>query len=171
MLHVGFLAIFGNHLLVLSADTSTDWAYSIKGRPFFRTLSYREFFTGVTLSLFLLAVVDAIDYLFDGAIDRNLVTGFLVITLPFVSHILYRLEHKRSNNFMGRNLNDYLLLISMFLVIQVRNLIRDGELHLPDKNVAEIFVFLFVVAFWIMVMEICISLFKRLLRLIRWRIL
>lgn len=99
-------------------------------RPFFRTLSYREFLTSISIALFALAVIEIINYysderFFEGT--HSSWTWFTILLAFPANHIIYRYEHRRSNNFIGRSINDLFLLVSLIIVVISYRLIIGGS--------------------------------------------
>lgn len=102
-------------------------------KPFVRSLSYREFLTSITLALFCQAFIDTINYYSDEHIfeeyHNNIKFTFLILIF-LANHIYYRYEHGRSNNFIGRSLNDLVLLFSIILTRTLYLYIVTGSLEI-----------------------------------------
>lgn len=105
-------------------------------KPFIRTLGYREFLTSLSLALLLLALYSVIDYYSnEDWIENNyslLWYGLLGVTIP-ANHI-YRVEHGRANNFIGRNFHDYIFLVLFITLYQLQSLCKTAVISLkPDR--------------------------------------
>src|SRR4051794_14025407 len=99
-------------------------------REFFRTLSYREFITAFSLSLLLFAWIAVLQYLahYDWYTDYATILFIMLVAIIFIlNHVFYRREHRRANNFIGRNFADYLLFFITWLVVEVAYVVRTGE--------------------------------------------
>ena len=73
-------------------------------RPFVRTLSYIDFLTFLTTVLMLLAGIAIKTYL-TGFTSYTTVKIFIPVCF-FRGHLIYRIEHRRSNRFIGRFITD-----------------------------------------------------------------
>ena len=147
---------------------------SFFAKPFIRTISYREFLTSLSLVLLLLAFYTVIDYYSDEHwIENNyslLKYGLLAIIIPF-NHIIYKSEHKRPNNFIGRNLHDYIFLILFIALYNLQLLINGSALTFDVKNIGILIILLMVLIFLIMVFELLVAILKRLLRFFKWQLI
>lgn len=142
--------------------------------PFFRTLSYREFLTSISLALFYLAIFEIIDYYSDERFFEDSHGTWKWYTLIFVfliNHIIYRFEHNRSNNFIGRAINDFILLISIFLIRSCYALIMDISYDFSvDNGVIGVVLTVFILPFFIIAFEMGVGIFKYLFKKIRCQI-
>lgn len=105
-------------------------------KPFFRTFSYREVLSAVMATLFLLATTRTLSYL-DLEVSSAVIGGgafLLVICL----HVFYRLEHRRSNNLVGRVIHDHLYLMVLYLIVLAVNWYTSGEPTFPDIGGLEV---------------------------------
>lgn len=147
---------------------------SFFAKPFIRTISYREFLTSLSLVLLLLAFYTVIDYYSDEHwIENNyslLKYGLLAIIIP-ANHIIYKSEHKRPNNFIGRNLHDYIFLIFFIALYNLQLLINGSALTFDVKNIGILIILLMVLIFLIMVFELLVAILKRLLRFFKWQLI
>ena len=134
-------------------------------KPFLRTLSYREFLTSLTTVLILLAGVAIKTYL-TGFTSHTTVRIFIPVCF-FIGHIVYRVEHRRSNRFIGRFILDIVSLLLFLLLSQI--LIDDNSTFFPEEQ-DMIFIF-FLILILIGVFEFLVSLFRKLLNSFGWQIL
>ncbi|WP_373395879.1 hypothetical protein V8V91_14965 [Algoriphagus halophilus] len=142
--------------------------------PFFRTLSYREFLTSISIALFYLAVFEIIDYYSDERFfedSQGTWKWFTLLLVFLINHILYRFEHNRSNNLIGRSINDLFLLVSIFLIRSSYALIVDISYDFSvDASVMGVVLVLFILPFFIFAFEIGVGILKYLLKIIRCQI-
>ncbi|WP_339752645.1 hypothetical protein [Algoriphagus aquimarinus] len=143
-------------------------------RPFFRTLSYREFLTSISIAMFALAVIGIINYYSDERFFVDAHSTWRLYTILFVflaNHIIYRHEHKRSNNFLGRYINDLFLLVSMIiLTISYKFIIGDTYTFPIENGVLGIITVISVIIMTIFSFEIGLGFLKMLLKKIRCQI-
>jgi len=134
-------------------------------KPFIRTLSYREFLTSITLVLFLLAIVAIKTYL-TGYTSYATLWMLLPVGL-LISHIVYRIEHRRSNRFIGRYVIDFVTMLMFLLFSQI--LIQDKSTFFPaEQDITFIFFLIFIT---IGVFEFLVGLIRKLLIRLKWQIL
>lgn len=143
-------------------------------RNFARTLSYREFVTSISLTLLLLAIYSILDYYSnEDWIETNETTikwTFFCILMP-TNHIFYKAEHKRPNNFIGRNFHDYIFFL-LFASLYKLSLFFYGSRHsFGVDGVGSAIVFFLVFFILVMLFELTVAILKRGLALLRWQIL
>lgn len=142
--------------------------------PFFRTLSYREFLTSISIALFGLAIIEIFDYYSDERffIDTHRTWKLATIFFIFlVNHIMYRYEHKRSNNFIGRSINDLLLFVSLMLLSISYKFMVGGTLDFRiDNPVLGSIILVTLTTAGIFSFEIGLGFLKMLLKKIRCQI-
>ncbi|MEK6477093.1 hypothetical protein WJR50_06150 [Catalinimonas sp. 4WD22] len=92
---------------------------SLDLKPFLRTLSYRDFLTSFALAMFYLALTSVIKFYGDEIEPERLgdaiiiLSGFIII---LACHIIYKIEHHRANNFVGRVTQDLLFMVLLILL-------------------------------------------------------
>ena len=149
-----------------------DFYVAFDWRLFIRVFSYREILTASTLALAILALGSIVEYyqsensFWSGWHEIRVWTYFLVIP---VLHLVYRIEHKRSNNYIGRGMHDWLYLIILFGLYRLSEFIRTGENNVQVDPGTLFFVLFFGGAF-LMALELFVALIKWLLRLAGWRL-
>ena len=143
-------------------------------RPFLRTYSYRDFLTILSLALAYSAFITLIGYYSNERFFENntrswATVGYFVVFL--VNHIFYRIEHKRSNNFTGRYLNDLLLALIMFISQRVYGLIL-SVLFANKIAFTYLKIFQNPLSFLLIffLFEIALSFVKSIFGVFRWRI-
>ena len=143
-------------------------------RPFFRTLSYREFLTSFALGSFYIAFLSVVEYYSDEIESEGLDTFLkwvVGIVLILISHMMYRFEHGRSNNFIGRAFHD---LISFVFLVLIRNIyfyiVHDSVSFIVDGGLGVFIVILFFVVLFTFFIESIVAFIKFILRLLRWQI-
>ncbi|MFY0598257.1 MAG: hypothetical protein JXR03_01210 [Cyclobacteriaceae bacterium] len=143
-------------------------------KPFFRTLSYREFVTSFALALLYHSLFEIIDYysnerFFENSLRAWKLSFFVVVFLG--NHIIYRFEHRRSNNFISRSLSDLILLIILILSRVGYELILDSNYRLNlDANGVGVFFIIFGIVIMIFALETAVALLKFLLKRIRCQV-
>jgi hypothetical protein len=150
-----------------------DLFFDFKLSPFTRTLSYRDFLTSLSLALLLLAIDQFIEYYSSEEFFRNktefLKYTFFFLVLP-INHMFYKVEHKRSNNYMGRVVHDFIFLVSFLSITKLYDIITGLSVPFALDPVIAIFMIVPVTAF-IMCFELVIAIVNRLLSLVQWRIM
>ena len=152
-----------------------DWlSLSFDYRPFFRTLSYREFLTSISIALFGLSIIEIINYYSDERFFEDTHSTWKWYTILFVFlaiHIIYKHEHKRSNNFLGRSINDLFLLVSLVLLTISYKFVIGGTYDFRIENgVLGIIIIVTVITMAIFSFEIGLGFLKMLLKKIRCQI-
>lgn len=149
-----------------------DQVFSI--RNFVRTLSYREFVTSLSLALLLLALYSLLDYYFnEDWVENNYSTikwTLLCVLIP-INHVFYKAEHKRPNNFIGRNLHDYIFLLLFLLLYKLQLFFYGSTLSFGAEGVGSAIVVILVIIIMVMLFELGVAIFKRGLKLLKWQIL
>lgn len=147
-----------------------DLAFS--KRKFVRTLSYREFATSFSLALLLLAVYAILDYYSNESwIGNNLsaIKWTLFCILVPVNHIFYKAEHGRANNFIGRNLHDYIYLLFFLSLYQLRQVFYGSSFSFGIGGVGGAIVFVLMFIIIVLLFELVVAILKRGLKLFRWQ--
>ena len=155
---------------VLKRERQSTISDSFDKEAFFRPLSYRDFLTPFTLAISLLAFYQVMQYyLNEHWIADHWVSIAIVAFLvaPLLNHAIYKLEHRRSNNFVGRVLHDLIFFLIFFILFNVRTYILFGSIRQPDEGLPAVFGVV-IVAF---IFEILVAILKRLLRLFKWQVL
>lgn len=143
-------------------------------KDFVRTLSYRDVFTSISLALLLLATREILHYyLLDDWINANfnLLMGIFTFVIIAFNHILYKLEHKRSNNFIGRVIHDCMFLLSYAAIGKIKQFLIDSSITINAESIRDFFLTSFALLIFIFLYEVGIAILKRLLKLMRWQIL
>lgn len=139
-------------------------------RQFVRALSYRDFLTSICLALVVVAMSEVIQYYSSENFFENRTNSFrnifFLMMIP-LNHIVYKAEHKRSNNFIGRVLHD-LIFIGSFLII---NKILAFDINTIFAGEPLTFIlFLLVIIILLVFFEIGIAILKRLFNLFKWQV-
>lgn len=144
-------------------------------RPFLRTFSCREVSTSVALALMLLASFAVAGYYTtEDWLEANLWTVRFVLFIMAIiaNHIIYRIEHKRPNNFIGRNIHDLLFILILYLFHLIWLGFQGLDLADYVKWVDNLPFMLIMVIFIVVVFELFVTLTKRLLMVVlKWQIL
>jgi hypothetical protein len=143
-------------------------------KRFVRSLSYREFLTSFSLALFLLACYLLLEYYsgedWFGSNDSWLRWVIFIIVALF-NHIFYRIEHGRSNNFIGRSFHDTIFLLILLPFFQLLSFYNGETVSFSFGNVFTVIMILISGVFIIVSFELLVAGLKRLLRLAGWQIL
>lgn len=143
-------------------------------RSFFRSLSHREFTTLLTVCLVAQAITQIIWYYSGEKWMEDLAGGFvkLVIVISFfINHIIYKIEHRRSNSYFGRSIIDTIYVICIFLVHNIYHSLSAWNFNLFSYLESNVFYLLFGIILLIMIFEIFVSTIKLILKIIGWQIL
>jgi hypothetical protein len=150
-----------------------DLFQSFNPKPFARTLSYRDFITSLSFALLFLAWHRILHYYSsENWMQSNeyfLRVGGLALLIP-ANHVLYRLEHRRSNNFIGRNFHDYIFLMLTAVVFKLHAYLF-GLVWSLQANTVSAIVSLNLAIFLILIFEAFLSLLKRLLNKVKWHVI
>jgi hypothetical protein len=151
-----------------------DPSISFSPKFFFRSLSVRDFFTPFSLALLFIAIADVVNYYSDVLVTEQIGsyikwTAFYLI-IP-VNHVVYRIEHKRSNNFIGRFIHDAIFVLFFFLLSDIKSYLFgsgfiDGPIH-----VSEVIAICLGFTISAALFELVIALLKRILMLFKWQVL
>ena len=168
----------GTHVLVKPKEvevvpdknSSTDWQ-SFNTALFFRSLSYRDFVTSFSLVIFYLAFSEILNYYSDERFIENTEVYFLwscFILLIIFNHVLYKIEHRRSNNYIGRWLHDVIFLFTYFLVMGIHKFIALGSYNFSAGENAVIAIFFMLIV--IFIFEFILEIIKQVLGLFKWQL-
>lgn len=138
-------------------------------KPFLRTFSFREVLTSLAMALLMLALFDLTEYYSEEnwlPEDIGVEWCFFAIV---ASHIIYYYEHNRSNNFIGRNLHDYIFALFYFGLHRVQAATLGSGYRLDLDGIVIIPILLSLVI-TIAFTEAFISLIKRAFFWIRWQL-
>lgn len=126
-------------------------------RNFSRTLSYREFVTSLSLALLLLAIYSLLDYYSDEdwiEINEATIKWTLFCILFPINHVFYKAEHKRPNNFIGRNFHDYIFLLLFISLYKLRLFFYGSTLSFGVEGVGTAIVFILMFIIMVMLFEV-----------------
>jgi hypothetical protein len=135
-------------------------------RIFIKTFGLQEAITAFLLALLMLYTI---------RIRDNFSIEFLpfiheaIIILPLIlNHVLYRLKHKTSNNFIGRVIHDYITITLFVIILYIYSNFINTDYSI---SLAKLFNIWLIAFFWIIGLEILVALLKRSLAFIGLRIL
>jgi hypothetical protein len=141
---------------------------------FARTLSYREFATSFSLALFLLALYTLVEYYSNEdwiGNNESAIKLTLFLFLVPVNHVFYKVEHKRPNNFIGRNFHDHIFILLFLALYKLRLFFYGSSLTFGVEGVGTVIVFILLNIIFVMAFELGVAILKRFLKLLRWQIL
>jgi hypothetical protein len=146
---------------------------SFSTKDFIRALSYRDFLTPFSLALLFIALREAIGYFsFVEWIDANssLIIAAFMVLIALVNHIIYKIEHNRPNNFIGRCIQDIIFVFLVIIFLEIRTQIWNG-MSVVEFNVGGVIGVTFGVAIFVTLFELVVAFLKRCLNYFKWRIL
>jgi hypothetical protein len=149
-------------------------AYSFSTKDFIRTVSRRDLLTSFSLALLLIACFHIIDYYsFDDWVDDNESAIKLIIFLVIapMNHVFYKAEHKRPNNFIGRNMHHHIFLLFVVALTVIRHWLYGSSFSYSASQWSNVVPVVIVVIIWVMLFELMIAIIKRILKLVRWQVL
>lgn len=147
---------------------SKDGEFSVPG-PSFSGLT-----TAFALSLFVLSLSEILFYYSSERLFEDSVATWRIWIYVFAflsNHIIYKLEYGESNVFLGRSLNDVILLVMMFVTKISYEFMLDSS-YRPDIVLSggQLFTGFFSIAILIFCFEACVAFLKFLLGLVRCQI-
>lgn len=149
-----------------------DLFISFKLSSFLRSLSYRDFLTSFSLVILFRAICSVIDFYSSEEFFKNITaldkTILLLLLMP-LNHIIYKAEHNRSNNFIGRAMHDLIFFGLYWLINIVYSFLMDARISL-DLDLSGILPILFGITTFLMLFELGIAILKRLLNFFKWQI-
>jgi len=144
---------------------------------FFNSHLSKNLITLVSLGLFFLFLINGYKLyrhetwmIENGNLLRLGTSMFILI----INHILFKIDHKKSNNFIGRCISDLIFIAFYFMLAKIHGILtNDNYSFLPGEDLLLASLFLYFFSFTIVIAsyEVIIAIFKRLLRLVKWEIL
>lgn len=159
----------------INQDTdSQPMVYGLNPRPFIRTFSYRDILTSFSLALLLWSFIELINYYSDERLIRDIYGKLKLIgvaSIVIANHIVYKIEHGRSNNFIGRSIHVMMFVLIVTIMIPVYKLLTESSYSFTfNLNLWDLFFTLFFMSAFIVLFETLLTLFKALLNLFKWQI-
>jgi hypothetical protein len=146
-------------------------ANSLTHRTFLRTLSYREFLSAFALSLFLVAIFYLIDFLSNGENNLGLSTFLSAVFCAIINHVWYKIEHRRSNDFIGRIIHTCIFIWTLFITVRVNDFFWRESYKVSDFDLGRIIINISLSVIIITLFEILVGIFNEFLIRLKWRIL
>ena len=145
---------------------------------FFQTFGHKDLLTAFCLALCMLATHTLLEYyssekwLEDIWAWLRMLTFFVFIPL---NHVIYKIDHHRSNNYTGRVIHDIIFITFFFFLKLIYAYIMRYEINIffnaSIQDVAELVGTILILTILLMLFELVVALLKRLLNLIKWQIL
>jgi hypothetical protein len=147
-----------------------DLFISFDLQNFKRSFSYRDILTAACLALLFIAINELLLYYAgEESLENNYqevaITFFILLLLA--NHSLYKLEHGRANNYIGRILQDALYIVFWWFIRLIQSLLEGNPW---DIDIGVLAVASFFVGIFIAVFEIAVAVLKRLMVLFKWAI-
>jgi len=143
-------------------------------KPFFKNFGLNLVLTNISLALLFLLLREALILVLSTSLIYKITQEnlkFIGVLIVILNHLIYRKEYRESNNYIGRCLNDSILILSFLFVIQLFNLYNDPSysmINLPFWSIIFLTVFFFLC---IMLFETLVELLKYVLKLVKIDIL
>lgn len=150
----------------MSAKLEIDDSFNI--RPYLRSLSHRELFTCLSLALLFVAVTDAIEWAADNTRALKIA---IFVTFTIGNHVFYKLEHRRPNNFAGRNIHDYIFLTLVVLITKVKMWILGYDITFGSDIIGGAVGMIVIAIILVILLELLVAGLKRILTLTKWQIM
>ena len=121
--------------------------------------------TVIALALLFHAIYDVFDY-YSSEPFFELYLNYLLLLLYagiiLTNHVYYRYEHKRSNNFIGRLMNNVLFFVFIFIIGRLKRLIISGSYFEwgLDFDLIEVISILMATAIFVVGFELILSIVK-----------
>ncbi len=148
--------------------------HPFNGMIYLRSWTVKDLITHLTIGIAWLAIYQLLIYYNNEPeifpIVRNTGLALYFTTIVF-NHVLYRKDHGRSNNYLGRCMSDLAFFITFIISdLFFNTLFRNnvGTLSITEENLIQVMVGLCII---FMAVEAVIALLKYLLRLLKWEIL
>ena len=143
-------------------------------RPFLRSWSHRDLFSILALAPLTIALNEVVIlYSNERFIEGNVETiNFIVLFGILIGHhIVYKKEHKRSNNFIGRSTNDLFFIIVFIIIRSIYSiLIGLGSPISQTDNFFDILVIPLAIVLIIFAFELLLSMINRFFKLFKWNL-
>ncbi len=135
-------------------------------QPLLRTFSYREVLNIVSFALFYLACFVVINFYSD-ELDleeiSTLIYSIVGITIISLNHIVYKIEHGRFNNYIGRMCLD-ILLIAVFVLLS--NIYHFIFYHNEFATYEDLFWVFFISIIFSSIFELLVAFARHVIRLV-----
>jgi hypothetical protein len=144
-----------------------DLFISFDSVKFRRAFSYRDVLTSLSLALSFMAIGEILNYYSNEEVLEDIV-GQLIMAFTIVplilNHVIYRGEHKRSNNYIGRVMHSFMLLAFVWIIKTVQ-LFLAGE-SISDR-INDLILGWLLLFFVLMLFEFLVAILKRILLLFK----
>ncbi|MEQ9098452.1 MAG: hypothetical protein RIF36_09495 [Imperialibacter sp.] len=152
-----------------------DWLYlCFNLRLYMRSFKVNDLINPLVAALFLLSLTEIVewyaneDFMSDNS--GKLQSIFVLVAVLF-SHLLYRLDHGFSNNFIGRVFSDTILSFFFTILEDLHGLLTGETSGVFPKGAASFFGVVFAMAWLAFFFETCVGLVKSISRSFKWHIL
>lgn len=157
----------------LRRNVKTKTTHFMDPRAYLKSLGIKDVLTIVSLAMTELLLIHLTRY-FINEPQLTLFVRIFAYTLSILvflsAHILYRQDHGRSNNFIGRSLSDLFLFITLGLLFTTHSLFQiEASPFFQDPGQA--FGITFLLVFVFLLFEALVSLVIFLFSFLKWRLL
>ena len=150
----------------MSPQPDIDDSFSIK--EYRRSLSHRDVFTGFSIALLFVAVMDAVEWAAD---DTAVLKVAIFFTFTVVNHVLYKLEHRRPNNFIGRNIQDYIFILLILIITKAKMWAQGYDITFGGNMIGGAVAMIIAIIILVVFLELLIAGLKRILKMAKWQIM
>ena len=139
---------------------------------FLRSFSFRDIYTAITVALVLTALMHILNFYADEDWLENKWYAnnniYIFLTIPVI-HILYKKEHGRSNDFIGRCLHVLIFIFALYSIRQIYSLTFSSQFHFVLGDIPFYLIPLLLMVL-VIFLELPSTLLRFILTLFKWRI-
>ncbi len=150
--------------------------YKLQLNPklFLKNFGLNLILTNISLALLFLLFRETLILVFSTSLIYKIVQEnlkFIGILIVIINHLIYRKEYRESNNYIGRCLNDSILILSFLFVIQLFNLYNDPSYSVPNLPFWSVIFLTILIFLLIIIFETLVAFLKYVLKLVKIDIL
>lgn len=160
----------GFELIHRTGRKSVNLKASLNPLPFFKSYGLKDFLSVSSLCMTILALSQLnVYYASEDQIHPVLrpISISLYLVLLLLNHIFHKIDHKKTNTFIGRGINDLIFLIMLAMLSSLHELFTKDRISVIDGLDLQIVVSLIIM---ILIFESVISLIKYLFQRLNWQL-
>lgn len=143
--------------------------------PYLKSFGKKDLFTILAVSMFIQAITQFSRYYNfepDLNLPKNIITAALITLAMLLAHFFYKKDHNRSNNYLGRCINDTLMFLALSGHIVLYDVIANQGYFYPFfEDAGGVLAFTISFFFIALAFEGLVSLFKYIFKSSKWEIL
>lgn len=143
--------------------------------PYLKSFGLNDLLTLLSVGMFLQAIAQLsryYNYEPDLRLTKIIILVSLLVFSILLTHILYKKDHKKANNYLGRCIQDTFLFMAMSIYISLYDAIANQGGYYPYFEDGESLLAFVIGMFFIsLIFEGLVSLFKFVFRFLKWQIL